>query len=115
MALGTDIVKISRMQRLIEDSIPQKVFSRREAEYINSKKDKAQTAAGIFAAKEAVLKAMGLGIILPLNEVEICHNQNGMPYVEFSEKAMDCFKGMGFKKTEISIAIPRVIPYFITG
>ncbi len=104
MALGTDIVKISRIEHLINDGIPQKVFSANETLYINSKKDKAQTAAGIFAAKEAVLKALGCGITLPLCEAEILHGENGAPYLMLTGKVDEYSKNAGIIKWEVSIS-----------
>ena len=104
MALGTDIVKIKRIEHLIESGIPRKIFSESEICYIDSKKDKAQTATGMFAAKEAVLKAVGCGITLPLNEVEICHNEKGAPLVKFYGKARECIEKNFLTVWEISIS-----------
>jgi len=89
MRIGTDIVKISRMERLIKDCIPTKIFTDYEAQYITSKANPMQTAAGIFAAKEAVLKALGTGINLPLKDVEIVHGANGMPQILLYGKVKD--------------------------
>lgn len=104
MALGTDIVKISRIEHLIKDGIPEKVFSAHEILYINSKKNKAQTAAGIFAAKEAVLKALGCGITLPLRDAEILHDENGAPYLMLNGKVDEYSKTAGIIKWEVSIS-----------
>jgi len=51
-------------------------------EYIHGKGITAdQTAAGLFAAKEAYFKALGTGIqISKLSEIEICHSELGTPY-----------------------------------
>jgi holo-[acyl-carrier protein] synthase len=76
--IGTDIVEISRIENSIKsDTFVKKVFSDREIEYCR----KAENFAGIFAAKEAYLKAIGTGITLPLNNVEILHGDNGKPYI----------------------------------
>lgn len=76
--VGTDIVKISRIEDSIKsDSFLHKVYSDREREYCR----RAESYAGIFAAKEAYFKALGQGIKLPLNNVEILHDINGKPYI----------------------------------
>ena len=103
MPIGTDIVRISRMQKLLRNDIPPMVFSASEKNYILSKKDKFQTAAGIFAAKEAVLKAMGTGITLPLSEVCIDHSKGGMPNVILKGKAKEKAYSLGLLDFEISI------------
>ena len=104
MYIGTDIVKTSRIERLIQNKIPSKIYTCAEMEYINSKKDTAQTAAGIYAAKEAVLKSFGTGIIFPLTDVEIQHTKNGMPCVELYGKALLFAKDTGIENVEVSIS-----------
>jgi len=86
------------------EKIPDRIFSKEETKYINSKKNKAQTAAGIYAAKEAVLKAVGCGITLPLNEVCVFHYENGAPYLSFGEKVNEYLKNRGLIHWEISIS-----------
>ncbi|MCL2355763.1 MAG: holo-ACP synthase [Defluviitaleaceae bacterium] len=81
--VGVDIVKIARFEDCVEKEkspFMRRVFTEREREYIKS----AQNAAGIFAAKEAVVKALGTGFrkISP-QDVEILHEESGKPYVIF--------------------------------
>ncbi len=102
MRIGTDIVKISRMERLIKNGIPSKIFTAYEARYISTKANPAQTAAGIFAAKEAVLKALGTGITLPLKDVEIFHISGGMPKVCLHGRAEEYVGGIGDAQVSIS-------------
>ena len=81
---GVDIMLISRMEKSIKsEAFLKKVFSESERVYIKDKANQAQTAAGMFCAKEAVLKAMGKGIgDIPLREIEILHRESGAPFVE---------------------------------
>ncbi len=80
---GIDIMLIGRMEKSIESgAFLKKVFSPAERGYIEEKGNKAQTAAGIFCAKEAYLKARGCGIgPLPLKEIEVLHRESGAPYI----------------------------------
>lgn len=76
--IGTDIVKISRIEKSIKsDAFLKKVFTEREREYCKS----SENFAGIFACKEAYSKALGTGIKMPLTDIEILHNDNGKPYI----------------------------------
>lgn len=76
--IGTDIVKISRIEKSIKsDTFLQKVFTQREREYCK----KAESFAGIFAAKEAYFKALGTGIKFPMTDIEIRREDSGKPYI----------------------------------
>lgn len=83
--IGLDITLISRMKSKIDrQSFMNRIFTQKEQEYINSKGSRAQTAAGIFCAKEALLKALGKGICdIHLTDIEVDHNENGAPYLVF--------------------------------
>ena len=75
--IGTDIVKISRIEKSIERaSFLNDVFTEKEAEYCKT----SQSFAGIFAAKEAYFKALGTGINTRLKNLEVLHNESGKPY-----------------------------------
>ena len=77
--VGVDIVKAERFEK-ISDRFCEKVFTPRECEYLAGKP--AESAAGIFAAKEAVAKALGTGFsgFFP-RDIEILHENSGKPYV----------------------------------
>ena len=65
--LGLDLCGISRMEALLRDErFLNRYFTPAETAYVHAKgAGAAQTLAGLYAAKEAVLKAMGVGIALP--------------------------------------------------
>lgn len=96
--VGIDIVKISRIGRVMQKkSFLNKVLNDVEIAYANSKcKENCEfgfnsvvmTVAGLFACKEAVLKALGVGITngYGFKDVTIDHNSKGMPFVSLSGK-----------------------------
>ena len=98
MKAGCDIVKISRMEGFFEKGGLKRCFTEKEEEYILSKKNPYETAAGIFAAKEALGKALGKGLSsFNLKEVAVCHDESGAPFFSFKENL--------FSNFEISLSI----------
>ena len=62
--LGIDIVEVDRIKKLMDknENFLNKVFNEDEIERIKKRKEPYERAAGIFAAKEAIAKALGTGI-----------------------------------------------------
>ena len=96
--LGLDLCGISRMEKLLEDErFLNRFFTGDEIAYIRGKgKGAAQTAAGIFAAKEALGKALGTGIAFDLKEISVIHDRSGNPGYSLSGKASELGSGDRF-------------------
>lgn len=105
IASGIDLVEIDRFRQLKPEILKrffQRVFTQSELDYIASSFERA---AGIFAAKEAVVKTMGCGIgPVSWQEVEIKHSSESKPYVQLHHKAADIGKEMAIKQWSISIS-----------
>ncbi len=84
--LGLDLCGIARMEKLLEDSrFLERYFTPAEIAYIRERgKGGAQSMAGIFAAKEALGKALGSGLDFSLTDAEIRHDEYGRPYYAFT-------------------------------
>ena len=82
--VGIDLCEISRMEKLLSDGrFLARFFSVAEQEYIHGKgKSAAQTMAGIFAAKEAFTKSLGVGIAADIRDISVLHDANGAPYYD---------------------------------
>ena len=62
LGIGLDLIETARVKRSLENpKFLEKVYTPGEQEYLLERKGNAQSAAGIFAAKEAVSKALGTG------------------------------------------------------
>ena len=96
--LGFDLCEIARMERMLEnDRFLQRYFLEDEIAYIHSRgRGAAQTLAGMFAAKEALAKALGTGIIFDLKEVRIVHDEAGKPGYVLDGKAAETAGGDRF-------------------
>lgn len=85
--IGIDIVEIADFA----ERDFSRVFTERELEYINCATNIARSReimAGLYAGKEAVFKALGLGGLglEILREIEILHDDNGAPTCVFRGK-----------------------------
>ena len=89
--VGIDLCEIARMQTLLDESHSlRRMFTEAEEACIRSKgASAAQTMAGLFAAKEAILKALGTGLTLPMTDIIITHTELGHPIVALTGKAAE--------------------------
>ena len=87
--IGIDLCEIARMQALLDEGRSlRRMFTEAEQAYIAGKgASAAQTMAGMFAAKEAVLKALGTGMTIPMTDIVISHTELGQPIVTLTGKA----------------------------
>lgn len=90
--IGIDLCEIARMQTLLDEGRSlRRMFTEAEEAYIRGKgASAAQTMAGMFAAKEAVLKAIGTGMTIPMTDIVIRHTELGQPVVTLTGKAAEC-------------------------
>lgn len=107
--LGVDIVEIERMEKILTRSpqFPFRVFSEEERAYCESHHRPAVHYATHFAAKEAVLKALGTGFSqgVACTDVEVSHDENGKPFVMLHGRAKEIADERGI--TEIPLSLSR--------
>ena len=106
---GIDLVKIERLEKIIKkwgDNFIFRIFTSLEKEYCEKKKgNKYQSYAGKFAAKEALLKALGLGLRKAnWKDIEIKNDKLGQPIIETSGKLKNIASAKGISKYFISIS-----------
>lgn len=103
--LGIDVIEIEQFRKVCErtPSFTQKMFSNGEIKYCNSKPDPIPHFAARFAAKEAVLKALGTGFSegVGYRDVEVIVDKSGKPSCELFGKAKEI---AGKKDIAISIS-----------
>jgi holo-[acyl-carrier protein] synthase len=89
--LGSDIVELARIREVMAEKgqrFLDKVLTKGEKEYCKQYSDAAPHVAGRFAAKEAVVKALGCGFgaEVAFLDIEILKDEKGKPTVFLSEK-----------------------------
>ncbi len=105
--IGIDILEIKRIKKLKKKTIKKlskKILTNLEYKKYKKNKKKKYFLAKKFVAKEAVSKALGIGIKngTILNCIEIFNNSNGKPKVKLINKK-NIFKKEKIKKIHISI------------
>lgn len=105
IASGVDVVEIARIKKMAKSTkFVDKILSDDEKNYVEKKSNdgakisKCHSIAGLFAAKEAVLKALGVGVLngISLKDVEIGHDLDNKPYLT-SVKKIEDHLGVGFE------------------
>ena len=84
--IGIDIISIERFKDVKESDFPswEKFFTEDEWRYAFDSAHTAERLAGIFAAKEAVMKAVGAAVVKRYDLIEIIHNFEGAPTVHLA-------------------------------
>jgi holo-[acyl-carrier protein] synthase len=95
--LGIDLLEIDRLERALErhPRLAARVFSEAEREYAAARARPGRHLAARFAAKEAVMKALGLRGGFGLGEVEVVAGEP--PAVRLSGRAAEAGEGLDVK------------------
>ena len=106
---GIDIVECLRIAQMIErhgELFITRVYTDAEIEYCTARKAATQHYAGRWAAKEAVLKALGTGWRRGISwrDIEIRNDRKGAPTVNLRAGARDVMEKAGIRKLHVSIS-----------
>ncbi len=109
IGIGTDIVECARIAKMIErhgEQFLERVYTPKEIAYCSSRKQATQHYAGRFAAKEAVLKALGTGWSngIEWTDIEVRSDPNGKPRVAFGGRAREICEQQRVEEMLISIS-----------
>lgn len=106
---GVDLVHVPRLREALErhTAFEQRIFTAAEREYCRSRQDPASHFAARFAAKEAALKALGLGIIglgidSAFQGVEVVRSE-GPPSLLLTGRAARAAERLGVTATALSL------------
>lgn len=108
VGLGVDIVEIGRMRKILDrtPSFARKVFTEAEQAYCNAKANPATHYAARFAAKEAVCKALGTGILVDgmhMTDVEVVRDHRGKPAVALHGRMKEIAEEQGVLDVPLSL------------
>ncbi len=102
--LGIDLLEIRRLERVLErhPRLAERIFTDAERRYASGRARPGRHLAARFAAKEAVVKALGLSGGLRLREIEVV--AGAPPTVRLSGRAAEAATGA---RLEISMSHSR--------
>lgn len=90
IGIGVDLVEVARMRRALARTpgLAQRVFTDAERTYCERRRDPTERYAARFAAKEAVMKALGVGLGgFGFHDVEVVKARSGEPSLRLGGKA----------------------------
>lgn len=99
LGIGSDIVEIERIQQILErhnKRFLNRIFTFEEIAYAHQKIKTAATLANRFAAKEAMVKALGTGISQGIHwkDIQISNTESGQPYINLTGRAAEVLQSL---------------------
>ncbi len=109
LGIGTDIIECLRIAQMIErhgELFISRVYTQHEIQYCQSRKLATQHFAGRWAAKEAILKALGTGWRRGISwrDIEVHNDPGGKPVVALRGGARDVVEQLGITQMLVSIS-----------
>ena len=105
VSVGVDIVEIERIKKAVSvynDVFLTRVYTNTELNYC---KNKPSRLAARFAAKEAVMKVLGIGALgMNWREIEVVSTENGPPEIQLYGKIKDKASVIGITGLSLSLS-----------
>ena len=113
IAIGLDLVSVGRIAAMIDDHGQQfleRVFTEAERAYAGDRRRRDEHLAARFAAKEAILKALGTGLDngIAWTDVEVTRDPTGRPGVVLYNKALETADQLGIMRWLITLGCSGV-------
>ena len=109
IAVGTDILKVSRIEAVdgrLGDKFVRRILTPAEAAEYQASSLPLRLLAKRFAAKEAVAKSLGTGIGRGVSwqDIQVHHDESGAPLVDLSGGALEACNRRGGDSVALSIS-----------
>jgi holo-[acyl-carrier protein] synthase len=108
VGIGADIAEVHRLREAVErhgERFLQRVFTPLEIGYCRSHRNAAERLAARFAAKEAMMKALGTGWRRGIRwrDIEVSNAASGKPELRLSGKALEFYESLGGTRILLSL------------
>ncbi len=111
VGVGTDLICIERIKKVIERNprFPERVFTPEEIKYCEAKASPSQSYAVRFAAKEALMKALGTGWNGPITwlDIEVSNATSGKPEIRVANATKTLVQELGVSQIHVSLSHDR--------
>lgn len=106
VGVGVDAVDVPRLRKVIgrTPGVERRLFSEAERAYAARFRDPAKRLAALFAAKEAAMKALGVGLgAFKLTDVEVVRRRTGAPEIALAGSAALLADQVGVERWHLSL------------
>jgi holo-[acyl-carrier protein] synthase len=106
VGIGVDAVDIERFRRSLQrtPTMRTRLFTPHELEYVAPKADPVPSLAARFAAREAVMKSLGVGLgAFGFHEVWVTRAESGAPSLEITGAALELADRAGVTQWHLSL------------
>jgi holo-[acyl-carrier protein] synthase len=106
IGIGVDLVDIERFRRSLErtPTMRTRLFTAVELDYVAPQADPVPSLAARFAAREAVMKALGVGLgAFGFHDVWVERAASGQPSLHFSGRALELSEQAGVQLWHVSL------------
>lgn len=107
IGIGVDLCEVDRMRTALErtPTLADRLFTPGERAYCDLRRDPAERYAARFAAKEAVLKAMGLGLgACRWHDIEVVRADSGQPSLHLTGDAAAAAAARGVERWLLTLS-----------
>jgi len=106
IGIGVDVVEIERFRRSLArtPSMRTRLFTDEELDYVAPKADPVPSLAARFAAREAVMKSLGVGLgAFGFHDVWVTRAESGAPSLAFAGAAVELAAAAGVTRWHLSL------------
>jgi len=106
IGVGIDLVEVDRMRTVLARTpgVAARVFTEGERAYAAAANDPAERLAVRFAAKEAVMKALGVGLgAVDWHDIEVVRGESGAPKLRITGRALELAADLGVATWKVSL------------
>jgi holo-[acyl-carrier protein] synthase len=107
IGIGNDLVDIARFRRALERTpkLRERLFTESERSYADARADPTERYAVRFAAKEAVMKALGVGLgEIQLRDIEVQRAESGAPQIVLHGTAAELAESRGVRRWLVTLS-----------